>query len=163
PDCVKLQGKVVTKRLAAKTNDPGEAQLLVALHQAADLVVDGGQPVAALAGQAAGRAATRRLQHRHPGPLVALVALDVHLGRRLLVEQCLGLSLHGDLRDITVLLRPRSWPASWPRSTAGAGVQAMNTVIEISYTGDLLAHRRCARAWAYQKYAGFHPYEQVQA
>jgi hypothetical protein len=39
----------------------------------------------------------------------------------------------------------------------------MSNVIEISYTGDLLAHRRCARAWAYQKYAGFHPYEQVQA
>jgi DNA helicase II / ATP-dependent DNA helicase PcrA len=39
----------------------------------------------------------------------------------------------------------------------------MNNVIEISYTGDLLAHRRCRRAWAYEKYAGFHPYEQVQA
>lgn len=39
----------------------------------------------------------------------------------------------------------------------------MNDVIEVSYTGDLLAHRRCARAWAYEKYAGFHPYEQVQA
>ena len=36
-------------------------------------------------------------------------------------------------------------------------------VIEISYTGDLLAHRRCPRAWGYEKYAGFHPYEQVQA
>ncbi len=39
----------------------------------------------------------------------------------------------------------------------------MSNVIEISYTGDLLAHRRCPRAWAYEKYAGFHPYEQVQA
>jgi DNA helicase II / ATP-dependent DNA helicase PcrA len=39
----------------------------------------------------------------------------------------------------------------------------MSDVIEVSYTGDLLAHRRCARAWAYQNYAGFHPYEQVQA
>jgi hypothetical protein len=39
----------------------------------------------------------------------------------------------------------------------------MNDVIEVSYTGDLLAHRRCPRAWAYEKYAGFHPYEQVQA
>ncbi|MBW3597758.1 MAG: PD-(D/E)XK nuclease family protein [Planctomycetes bacterium] len=39
----------------------------------------------------------------------------------------------------------------------------MRNVIEISYTGDLLAHRRCPRAWAYEKYAGFHPYEQVQA
>jgi hypothetical protein len=39
----------------------------------------------------------------------------------------------------------------------------MSDVIEVSYTGDLLAHRRCARAWAYEKYAGFHPYEQVQA
>ena len=39
----------------------------------------------------------------------------------------------------------------------------MSDVIEVSYTGDLLAHRRCARAWAYEKYAGFHPYEQIQA
>ena len=39
----------------------------------------------------------------------------------------------------------------------------MNDVIEVSYTGDVLAHRRCARAWAYEKYVGFHPYEQVQA
>jgi DNA helicase II / ATP-dependent DNA helicase PcrA len=39
----------------------------------------------------------------------------------------------------------------------------MNDVIEVSYTGDLLAHRRCPRAWAYEKYVGFHPYEQVQA
>lgn len=39
----------------------------------------------------------------------------------------------------------------------------MNDVIEVSYTGDLLAHRRCPRAWVYEKYAGFHPYEQVQA
>jgi DNA helicase II / ATP-dependent DNA helicase PcrA len=36
-------------------------------------------------------------------------------------------------------------------------------VIEVSYTGDLLAHRRCPRSWCYEKYAGFHPYEQVQA
>jgi hypothetical protein len=39
----------------------------------------------------------------------------------------------------------------------------MTNVIEVSYTGDLLAHRRCPRAWAYEKYAGFYPYEQVQA
>lgn len=39
----------------------------------------------------------------------------------------------------------------------------MKDVIEVSYTGDLLAHRRCARAWAYEKHVGFHPYEQVQA
>jgi hypothetical protein len=39
----------------------------------------------------------------------------------------------------------------------------VSDVIEVSYTGDLLAHRRCPRAWAYEKYAGFHPYEQVQA
>ncbi|HXJ23749.1 MAG TPA: PD-(D/E)XK nuclease family protein [Polyangia bacterium] len=39
----------------------------------------------------------------------------------------------------------------------------MADVIEVSYTGDLLAHRRCARAWAYGKQAGFYPYEQVQA
>lgn len=39
----------------------------------------------------------------------------------------------------------------------------MRDVIEISYTGDLLAHRRCARAWAFEKQAGFYPYEQVQA
>ena len=36
-------------------------------------------------------------------------------------------------------------------------------VVEVSYTGDLLAHRRCPRSWAYEKYAGFHPYEQIQA
>lgn len=39
----------------------------------------------------------------------------------------------------------------------------MNEIIEVSYTGDLLAHRRCPRAWAYEKHAGFVPYEQVQA
>lgn len=39
----------------------------------------------------------------------------------------------------------------------------MSDLIEVSYTGDLLAHRRCARAWAYEKHVGMHPYEQVQA
>ena len=39
----------------------------------------------------------------------------------------------------------------------------MTDIIEVSYTGDLLAHRRCGRAWAYEKHAGFHPYEVVQA
>lgn len=39
----------------------------------------------------------------------------------------------------------------------------MNDVLQVSYTGDLLAHRRCPRAWAYEKHAQFHPYEQVQA
>src|SRR5690242_15501786 len=39
----------------------------------------------------------------------------------------------------------------------------MSEIIEVSYTGDILAHRRCARAWAYEKKAQFHPYEQVQA
>jgi len=39
----------------------------------------------------------------------------------------------------------------------------MSDIIEVSYTGDLLAHRRCRRAWAYEKRAGFHPYELVQA
>jgi len=39
----------------------------------------------------------------------------------------------------------------------------MTDLIEVSYTGDILAHRRCARAWAYEKKAQFHPYEQVQA
>jgi hypothetical protein len=39
----------------------------------------------------------------------------------------------------------------------------MSDVIEVSYTGDLLAHRRCPRAWAYEHYAQFYPYEQVQA
>ncbi|MDQ3933699.1 MAG: PD-(D/E)XK nuclease family protein [Actinomycetota bacterium] len=39
----------------------------------------------------------------------------------------------------------------------------MSDVIEVSYTGDLLAHRRCPRAWCYEKHAGFVPYEQVQA
>ncbi|WP_075335878.1 PD-(D/E)XK nuclease family protein [Archangium gephyra] len=39
----------------------------------------------------------------------------------------------------------------------------MRDVIEVSYTGDLLAHRRCPRSWAYQKHAGLRPYEQVQA
>jgi hypothetical protein len=39
----------------------------------------------------------------------------------------------------------------------------MSNVIEVSYTGDLLAHRRCPRAWCYEKHAGFVPYEQVQA
>jgi hypothetical protein len=39
----------------------------------------------------------------------------------------------------------------------------MSDVIEVSYTGDLLAHRRCPRAWAYEKHIGIHPYEHVQA
>lgn len=39
----------------------------------------------------------------------------------------------------------------------------MSNVIEVSYTGDLLAHRRCPRSWCYEKHAGFYPYEQVQA
>lgn len=39
----------------------------------------------------------------------------------------------------------------------------MSDVLEVSYTGDLLAHRRCARAWAYEKYAQFRPHEQAQA
>jgi hypothetical protein len=39
----------------------------------------------------------------------------------------------------------------------------MTDVIEVSYTGDLLSHRRCPRAWAYEKHVGFVPYEQVQA
>jgi len=39
----------------------------------------------------------------------------------------------------------------------------MTDVLEVSYTGDILAHRRCRRSWCYEKYAGFYPYEQVQA
>jgi PD-(D/E)XK nuclease superfamily len=39
----------------------------------------------------------------------------------------------------------------------------VSDVIEVSYTGDLLAHRRCPRAWAYEKHVGMHPYEHVQA
>ena len=39
----------------------------------------------------------------------------------------------------------------------------MSEVVEVSYTGDILAHRRCPRAWAYQRHVGLHPYEQVQA
>ena len=39
----------------------------------------------------------------------------------------------------------------------------MSDLIEVSYTGDLLAPRRCARAWASEKHVGLHPYEQVQA
>ncbi|GAA4243227.1 PD-(D/E)XK nuclease family protein [Dactylosporangium darangshiense] len=39
----------------------------------------------------------------------------------------------------------------------------MTDLIEVSYTGDLLAHRRCRRAWAFEKHVGVHPYEQVQA
>ncbi len=39
----------------------------------------------------------------------------------------------------------------------------MKEVLKISYTGDLLAHRRCPRAWAFEKYARFQPYEQSQA
>lgn len=39
----------------------------------------------------------------------------------------------------------------------------MRDVLQVSYTGDLLAHRRCPRSWCYEKYAGFHPYEQAQA
>jgi hypothetical protein len=42
-------------------------------------------------------------------------------------------------------------------------VVVLNDVIEVSYTGDILAHRRCPRAWAYEQHVGFAPYEQVQA
>jgi hypothetical protein len=42
-------------------------------------------------------------------------------------------------------------------------METMRDVLEVSYTGDLLAHRRCPRAWAYEKYARFQPYEQSQA
>ena len=36
-------------------------------------------------------------------------------------------------------------------------------VIEVSYTGDILAHRRCSRSWAFERHVGFQPYERVQA
>jgi hypothetical protein len=39
----------------------------------------------------------------------------------------------------------------------------MRDVMEVSYTGDLLGHRRCPRAWCYERQVGFYPYEQVQA
>lgn len=39
----------------------------------------------------------------------------------------------------------------------------MSELLEVSYTGDILAHRRCPRAWSFEKQAQFHPYEQVQA
>jgi hypothetical protein len=39
----------------------------------------------------------------------------------------------------------------------------MRDFIEASYTGDILAHRRCRRAWAYENYVGFHKYDQAQA
>jgi DNA helicase II / ATP-dependent DNA helicase PcrA len=39
----------------------------------------------------------------------------------------------------------------------------LSDVVQVSYTGDILAHRRCPRSWAFEKYAEFRPYEQVQA
>lgn len=39
----------------------------------------------------------------------------------------------------------------------------MSDVYEVSYTGDILAHRRCPRAWLYERHVGLRPYEQVQA
>lgn len=39
----------------------------------------------------------------------------------------------------------------------------MSEILEVSYTGDILAHRRCPRSWSFEKQAQFHPYEQVQA
>jgi DNA helicase-2/ATP-dependent DNA helicase PcrA len=39
----------------------------------------------------------------------------------------------------------------------------MTDYVEVSYTGDLLAHRRCPRAWAFEKHVGMAPYELVQA
>jgi hypothetical protein len=39
--------------------------------------------------------------------------------------------------------------------------RSVSDVIEV--TGDLLAHRRWPRAWAYEKHVGMYPYEQVQA
>jgi DNA helicase-2/ATP-dependent DNA helicase PcrA len=39
----------------------------------------------------------------------------------------------------------------------------VNDVIEVSFTGDILAHRRCPRSWVFEKHSGFQPYEQVQA
>src|SRR5580704_1502448 len=59
--------------------------------------------------------------------------------------------------------RSASAARSRPARARRADVAAVTDVIEVSYTGDLLAHRRCARAWAYEKRAGFQPYEVVQA
>ena len=39
----------------------------------------------------------------------------------------------------------------------------MSGVIGVSYTGDILGHRRCPRAWLYERHVGLRPYEQVQA
>lgn len=39
----------------------------------------------------------------------------------------------------------------------------MTSFLDVSYTGDILAHRRCPRSWSYERHAKFHPYEQVQA
>lgn len=39
----------------------------------------------------------------------------------------------------------------------------VSDVIEVSFTGDILAHRRCPRSWVFEKHSGFQPYEQVQA
>jgi hypothetical protein len=39
----------------------------------------------------------------------------------------------------------------------------MTDVQEVSYTGDILAHRRCPRAWLYERHVGLQSYEQVQA
>ena len=54
-------------------------------------------------------------------------------------------------------------PVKHRGQTHAPGVVPMSDVIEVSYTGDILAHRRCPRAWAYEKHIGFVPYEQVQA
>jgi hypothetical protein len=39
----------------------------------------------------------------------------------------------------------------------------MSDVYQVSYTGDILGHRRCPRAWLYERHVGLRPYEQVQA
>ena len=75
--------------------DEVEAQLPgPAAIRAGICAVDGLEPVAAAAGQAAGRAAAGRLQHRHPGVLVGHVARQIDLVRRLHIEERFGLVLH---------------------------------------------------------------------
>src|SRR5262249_24924587 len=68
--------------------------------QARDLALERFEPLLAAARQAARGAARSRLQHRHPGVLVAEIVRQIYLVRRLDIEERLGPVLDRDLRDL---------------------------------------------------------------
>src|SRR5205807_2053925 len=77
-----------------------EIYLLGTSQQGRDLVAEACKPILAAAGNAAGRATDRRLQHRHPGILIGKISRQINLERRLYIEESFRLFTHGDLRNL---------------------------------------------------------------